>query len=843
MASRSNAPEGRESSPKATAQPAARQFLGKYELQRRIGSGGMGSVFLAFDRELKRTVALKVLPKEKAQNAVLVKRFKAEAQAAAHLRHENIVAVYDAGEADGYLYIALEYVDGTDLQNLVNKRGPLPVKRSIEIVKQVARALQHAHERNIVHRDIKPSNMLIASDGRMKLTDMGLARSVDETTETDITRAGTTVGTVDYMSPEQARNSRAADIRSDIYSLGCAWYQMLTGKPPFPEGSVTNKLHAHATQPPPDPREINSEVPEALVAVLHRMMAKSADKRYQTPQELLKDLENAYISREGVSAAVLAALAEDEAPRRPAGGGASSAAPPVLPPKGAPRRKQEAAEKEGRNLEPLKYLAIAAAVVGLIGFLYWISTGLSSVFDSSPNANDNPFATGETEGGGDVNAVQAVAPGSVKAKKFEPPEKSKQGPTIVKAVDTVPSADPPSAGKAGPESSNQQASRAYEESRLPDWLRKLAPPDEGSTPKGSAAKGSGAKGSAVRPPADLPVLTVGRVGDGPPSKFATLTAALAQVPDGGGMVQLVGDGPFVLTPTPLKKRRVVIAGAPGSRPVVLLVAEAGENGAGGALLSLSDGSLALMDVHLVAVADQLPPEGDVAFVEVAGGELAVVRSSATLIGTRGGSTAAFRIAGAAVPLNAAAPRCVIARTFVRGRGLTSVEIDAASVDFAASRSLFVTDQGPLLRVTNTGPTIGGNGPGPATGSPGTPSGAEHGSQTPERTLELVGCTLVSGGTAFELESGRSEPPATSVSCMDSIVAASGNRPGAVLASLENWPASDDGGSHARDLQWRRNAPRERCCALRGRSPGPSPAARSPRPRRPVPPWPATPPWR
>ena len=158
--------------------------LGKYELRKKIGAGGMGAVYLAFDTQLKRTVALKLLPQEKIDNPTLVRRFQSEAQAAARLKHDNIVMVYEAGQVDGYLFIALEYVEGTDVFKLVSKRGVLPVKRSIDIVKQVTRALEHAHARNIVHRDIKPSNLLIQRNGNVKLTDMGLARSVDETAET-----------------------------------------------------------------------------------------------------------------------------------------------------------------------------------------------------------------------------------------------------------------------------------------------------------------------------------------------------------------------------------------------------------------------------------------------------------------------------------------------------------------------------------------------------------------------------------------------------------------------------------------------------------------------------------
>ncbi|HEY4262761.1 MAG TPA: protein kinase, partial [Schlesneria sp.] len=280
--------------------------LGKYSIDKKIGAGGMGTVFLARDTELKRVVALKVLARDKAENPILVRRFRAEAQAAAQLRHPNIVAVYDSGEADGYLYIAMEYVEGRDLFEMVSRRGVVPVRRSIEVVKQVAAALQHAFEQNIVHRDIKPSNLLIRPDGVVKLTDLGLARSIDDTLETNITRAGTTVGTVDYMAPEQARNSKLADIRSDLYSLGCTWYQMLTGSPPYPDGSVTNKLQAHAIKPIPDPRDKNPQVPEGLIAVLGRLMAKKPEDRYQTPADLLDDLAHSTLTDAAISREIFA---------------------------------------------------------------------------------------------------------------------------------------------------------------------------------------------------------------------------------------------------------------------------------------------------------------------------------------------------------------------------------------------------------------------------------------------------------------------------------------------------------------------------------------------------------
>ena len=312
---------GEESSGNAHAN--LRTF-GRYVIEKKLGEGGMGAVYRAVDSNLKRTVALKILPRDKAKNEILVKRFEAEAQAAAQLRHKNIVCVYDSGELDGFLYIAMEFVDGIDVQDLVMRKGGLSVKRSLDIIKQVARALEHAHEQTIVHRDIKPANLLIDRDGNIKLADMGLARSIAETEEAGITRAGTTVGTVDYMSPEQARDSKSADCRSDMYALAATWYHIIVGKPLFPDGDLLNKITAHATVDPPDPRDVRPNIPESVVQIMHKMLEKKPERRYQTPAELSHDLEHGFSETrdEGKAAAsegekllsldILAGLAEED---------------------------------------------------------------------------------------------------------------------------------------------------------------------------------------------------------------------------------------------------------------------------------------------------------------------------------------------------------------------------------------------------------------------------------------------------------------------------------------------------------------------------------------------------
>jgi serine/threonine-protein kinase len=268
------------------------QRFGKYEILAHIATGGMGAVYKARDSELGREVALKVLPPSMASKGTMLERFKREAINAARLRHENIVTLYDWGKVKETYYLALEFVDGIDLGEHINRKGRLDPQEAKLIIIQAARALEHAYQNGLVHRDIKPSNFLIAqsSSGMLiKLTDMGLSRSTDDE-DFRVTKAGTTVGTVDYMSPEQARDSGAADIRSDLYSLGCTAFHMLAGQAPFPEGSLTERLYKHCESAPPNLLEINPKVPPPLWGVLERLLAKRPEDRYATPQELIDDL-------------------------------------------------------------------------------------------------------------------------------------------------------------------------------------------------------------------------------------------------------------------------------------------------------------------------------------------------------------------------------------------------------------------------------------------------------------------------------------------------------------------------------------------------------------------------
>jgi eukaryotic-like serine/threonine-protein kinase len=256
--------------------------LGAYRVLRQLGKGGMGVVYLAEHVALGRQVAVKVLNEEQSHEKLALERFFREARAAAALDHPNIVRLHDIAQSQGTHFLVMEFVDGTDLQALVDQIGPLQPAQAVGYIAQTAAGLQHAHDRGFIHRDIKPANLIVAKNGTVKVLDMGLARSVcnpnDELTgqlDEDVV-----TGTADFLSPEQALNVKL-DSRTDIYSLGATLYTLLTGRAPY-EGGTGQKLAQHQMAPPPDVRAVRPDVPEQLAEVVVRMMAKRPADRYQT---------------------------------------------------------------------------------------------------------------------------------------------------------------------------------------------------------------------------------------------------------------------------------------------------------------------------------------------------------------------------------------------------------------------------------------------------------------------------------------------------------------------------------------------------------------------------------
>jgi serine/threonine protein kinase/WD40 repeat protein len=296
--------------------------LGPYRLLDVIGQGGMGGVFKALDTRLKRIVALKVIRPDLVQNDVYVKRFRREAEAVAQIMHPNVVVIYDVGEANGTHYLAMEYVEGLDLYKTVQKQGVLPIQQACDFIRQAALGLAAAHDRGLVHRDIKPANLLVtrptaaglrsgpirltarssdtpapsttprAGANIVKILDMGLVLLAESGESSSLTQPGSVIGTPDFIAPEQANDASAVDYRADLYSLGCTFYYLLTGSPPYPDGTAFDKLKKHAspTITPRPVEETRRGLPPEVARIIYRMMAKRPDSRYQSAHDVAEEL-------------------------------------------------------------------------------------------------------------------------------------------------------------------------------------------------------------------------------------------------------------------------------------------------------------------------------------------------------------------------------------------------------------------------------------------------------------------------------------------------------------------------------------------------------------------------
>lgn len=717
------------------------QSIGKYRIERKLGAGGMGTVYLATDIQLRRRVALKVLPRERAENPTMVKRFRAEAQAAANLKHKNIVSVYETGQADGYIYIAMEFVDGIDVHDLVYRREVIPVKRSINMIKQVARALQHAHDKGIVHRDIKPSNLLIQRDGTVKLADLGLARSLDDASDAGITRDGTTVGTVDYMSPEQARNSRKADTRSDIYSLGCTWYHMLTGEPPYPDGSLTNRLRLHAQGKIPDPRDINPAVPAGVVAILYRMTAKDPNERYATPTEFLEELENANLQRDTATGGVLAALdtATQTAFEERVTPKSEASTMPSRNPRLGPD-KSSASFVIPYSLIGIVLTGIAVLGFAVYGFIQWGPRG-----DENTATITNPVGTANPFAGGDDAPKQQTDQGN-SGRKAKNPDKKK---TVA-----VPKKEGGNPGSGHPKTniSSQDAYVKY----VPRWASVAI---QRLTESGK------------------PAVTLEGAKSGAPQ--ISLKEAIEGLPAEGGVIELRGTGPYFLQPVRVKGRgRILITGAGESRPLVALRQPTGDQSA---ILDVENGSLELQGIDFVVLQNQTEASEQYAAVRVNRGDLTVRDCSLITHGSPHSPVTGFRVErGKALSGQTVkhSTQVLITQTAVLGPRLTAVSVNAELADVVFRESLFYAGGAPALQFSRSDQTA----------------------EQPGHDVRMIASTIISEQIAVDL-SGHGLKDATiptRMTVVGSLFASNGNSGSAALLSLNKRSRTDGKFDH---LSW------------------------------------------
>jgi serine/threonine-protein kinase len=672
------------SSDPSSKRPRRSVRVGKYEVVAHIATGGMGAVYKAIDTVLKREVALKVLPPDMASKPGALERFRREARNAARLRHENIVTIYEFDQNGTTFYLAMEFVEGIDLAEYIERKGRVDPEEARIITIQAAHALEHAYTQGIVHRDIKPSNFLVTRKGDrllVKMSDFGLARETSEE-EARVTRVGHTVGTVDYMAPEQARDCGSADIRSDIYSLGCTLFHMLTGRAPFPEGCIPERLYKHAHEEPADVRQLNPRVSEAFCAVVRRMLLKNPDDRYSTPGALLKDLVRLESATAPLAAPdVLAglALAADEAPaeasrvrRRPAGSERPSRPPlPSLPPPRPRGRRGEAPpveEPEPVADEPTPrgpwLWIIAGGVLALVLVVVGIILGLRT---TEPPPRD-PI----TQGPPSPTAVP-------------PPVDTGRGPD--------PIVRPPETPKGPKEPSRPLWPMLYEpatpldkESLTRDFLGPWAEQND--------------------PGPKVPILRVSRPASGA-GAFPSLEAACAAAPaDQLTVIEIADNGPIFQTPIAVVDRSLFLRAAKGYRPLLVWEVDKGRDAerdgkaAPASFLALARGSLTLDRLDLVVKWSEPASVGRPFLVRVTDGDFLARDCTFSLSSRQPADLGAVRFERSSVggPARSGSGHCRLSRCVARGPGLVALDLDFPGADVLCDGCLLIGTDQPLLRV-------------------------------------------------------------------------------------------------------------------------------------------------
>jgi serine/threonine-protein kinase len=693
----------------------AEHRYGSYRVLEPLGSGGMSSVYRAVHVDTGHEVALKVLPPAMAKNPVVLQRFLREARSAESLEHPHIVSIYDRGLDQGRHYLVLEYVPGSDLHEWVQRRGPLAAAEAIRVIRDVAEGLEFASGRGLVHRDIKPSNILRVQSGEIKIIDLGLALQADYEDER-VTREGTTVGTVDYMAPEQARDSRAASLQSDIYSLGCTFYYVLTGIPPYPGGDITDKLTRHVRSPAPDVRDLRPDVPASLAEVMLRMMAKRPEDRFASYAELMAELDRVVVDDSRSPSVALVPLddvgsvaaapawgqagsppvargpdlrAPSSIPEislanlppefgepvfREAVAGGAGAPPAVLPRTGAiDRQAIDAGVAAGLRLSPSGWIALSV----LIGALFVTAVIAIDRLVRSPAAR-RPMAADLEESAPDAAASRIEAP------EPRPPSIRERAPAVVasRPRDT----DRPAPSPAPP---RVEAPPVWEEPEDPDDTRDNAKPyppevlarylpDWALAPVPSRLEGRTTVLRRVVESRDQ-------------ATVSTLRMALDET---RGTTEIADEGPFLINDFRVPGDKRLLRARPGFRPIIRIERPAVEAvRSQSAVIELKGKSLTLDSLDLILDVSRLPPAQDALF-SCSGSSLTVRRCTITLVNPGNQPFTLVRADGS----SGRGSRLRFENTLVRGAFSSAFDLGGGSVDVAVSGLVLLGSQGPIVRV-------------------------------------------------------------------------------------------------------------------------------------------------
>jgi eukaryotic-like serine/threonine-protein kinase len=706
--------------------------IGSYRILNPLGTGGMSSVFRAVHVETQHEVALKVLTRSLARNPTLLQRFLREARSAETLEHPNIVTIYDRGIDRGRHYLVLEYAAGGDFHDYIQRRGPLGAPEAVSVVRSVTCGLSYAAKQGVIHRDIKPSNILRTPTGQVKIIDLGLALQ-HEFEDERVTREGTTVGTVDYMAPEQARDSRATSVQSDLYSLGCTFYYLLAGVAPFPGGDITDKLTRHAKTPAPEIRDLRPDISPVISAIIQRMMAKRPEDRFATYDDLLVALDKIelgesgdghaialvpldtdgeadlaiagfenHVSRESYQFATngsgdvgfheisLVELAADDLrtePRpAPAGrpdGGFGPA--PILrrsvtgpEDQGPDRSDIDAAEpaEAVRKSTSISAFVLPAICVGAAFFLL----GIGIVQFMGPRADT--IDAEERADSGDKTALQEVV------------ASSSPRPSVSDAEQPKP---PSRASRGRPQSVGLPA-----QIQIPVHWVEPDDPDLAESAVSGAVHGVRAapKSFPEWVQAPVPERIVGPfvvVRRAPGSKDAAAVPSLRTALDnhGGGTVEIADEGPFHIDDFRLPGESRLIRARPGFRPIIKV--EGSTQDAvrrQPAVFVLDRESLTLDGLDLVVDVAQLP-RNQTALFACTGVNLTLRNCSITIMNQPAGRAFALLRTESG---GSRATHVRLERTLVRGPLSRGFDLAGGSVDLVLNQSVILAGPGPLVRV-------------------------------------------------------------------------------------------------------------------------------------------------